>query len=817
MRKLLLLFILLPAFAVAQKTAIVRGFVKNKQNKFLENVTVTYGDVGTTTKKNGSYEIRIPLNKTITLSFRSVGYRELTKEFTAKRVAIIRFSPTMISETEVLETVVVKNDKKSATGTTTIDVDIAKITPGANQGVETVLMLLPGVSNNNELSTQYNVRGGNFDENLVYVNGIEIYRPFLVRSGQQEGLSFVNPNMVQNINFSAGGFQAKYGDRLSSVLDITYRKPKEFALTVDGSLLGGSFTIEDLLMDDKLSAIVGVRYRDNSLFVNSKQIETNFRPRFTDVQSFLSYKHNEQWTFNFLGNFSLNDYDYQPVTRRTRFGTLNDPLELIVRYNGQERDQYLTMFGALSAEYQVSDDLKLTAVVSSYNTQEEEYFDIAAQYDIGEVDTNIGSETFGEVTNSEGIGSQLNHSRNDLDALISNVQIRGTYKKDENQIDFGIKYQTEDIRDRIREFEIIDSLGFSIRPPDLTFINDQPYTPFTGPIVPFQSIRTENELTTNRIMGFVQYSKKDFWGDHQVWWNVGVRGQSWSVKANGASAVSQFIFSPRAQFAIKPNWEKDMLFRISGGLYAQPPFYKELRGFDGNIVPNVKAQKSVHAVAGMDYSFEMWERPFKLTTELYYKSSTDVNSYVVDNVRIRYRADNITDAYAAGLDVRLNGEFIPGSESWISLGFLKTEENIGGRGYIARPTDQRFKLGILFQDYVPNMPDLKAYLNLVYNSGVPGGAPAYADPYDFQQRLRDYRRADLGVLYVFKGPNKKAESISWLKDFKELSAGLELFNMFDIQNAITNTWVRDVATKNQFGVPNFLSARILNFRVNMKF
>lgn len=817
MRKFLLLLLLLPALAIAQKTALVKGFVKNKQNQFLEGVTVTYGDVGTVTKKNGSYEIRIPLNKTITLTFRSVGYRELTKEFTAKRISVIRFSPTLTSETEVLETVVVKNDTKSATGTTTIDVDIAKITPGANQGVETVLMLLPGVSNNNELSTQYNVRGGNFDENLVYVNGIEIYRPFLVRSGQQEGLSFVNTNMVQNINFSAGGFQAKYGDRLSSVLDITYRKPKEFALTVDGSLLGGSVTIEDLLMDDKLSAIVGIRYRDNSLFVNSKQIQTNFRPRFTDIQSFLSYKHNEQWTFNFLGNFSLNDYDYQPVTRRTRFGTLNDPLELIVRYNGQERDQYLTMFGALSAEYQVSDDLKLTAVVSSYNTQEEEYFDIAAQYDLGEVDTNIGSETFGEVTNAEGIGSQLNHSRNDLDALISNVQIRGTYKKDEDQIDFGIKYQTEDIRDRIREFEIIDSLGFSIRPPDLTFINDQPYTPFSGPIVPFQSIRTENELTTNRIMGFVQYSKKGFLGDHQVWWNVGVRGQSWSVKANGASAVSQFIFSPRAQFAIKPDWEKDMLFRISGGLYAQPPFYKELRGFDGNIVPNVKAQKSVHAVAGMDYSFEMWERPFKLTTELYYKSSTDVNSYVVDNVRIRYRADNITVAYAVGLDVRLNGEFIPGSESWISLGFLKTEENIGGRGYIARPTDQRFKLGILFQDYVPNMPDLKAYLNLVYNSGVPGGAPAYADPYDFQQRLRDYRRADLGVLYVFKGPNKKAEEISWLKDFKELSAGLELFNMFDIQNAITNTWVRDVATKNQFGVPNFLSARILNFRVNMKF
>ena len=816
MRKLTLLLLLFPALIWAQKTTIVRGIVKNKQNQSIENVSVSYGTVGTTTNSKGYYEIRIPLNKTITLTFRSVNYRTLTKEFNAKKRTIIRFSPILTATSDVLDEVVVKNDKKDATGEISIDAKTVTKLPGANKGVETILMTLPGVSNNNELSTQYNVRGGNFDENLVYVNGIEVYRPFLIRSGQQEGLSFINSDMVQNIHFSAGGFQAKYGDRLSSVLDITYRKPKEFALAIDGSLLGGSITIEDLLLNDKLSAIVGIRYRDNSLFVNSKQIETNFRPRFTDVQSFLSYKHNEQWTFNFLGNFSLNDYDYQPVTRRTRFGTLSDPLELIVFYEGQERDQYLTMFGALSADYQVSDDLKLTATISTYNTQEEEYFDIAASYNLGEVDSNIGSETFGEVTSSQGIGSQLNHSRNDLDALISNIQVRGTYKKDENQLDFGIKYQSEDIKDRIREFEVIDSLGFSIRPTGLGFINDQPYTPFTGPIVPFQSVRTQNELTINRISGFVQYSKRGFWGDHKIWWNVGLRGQSWSVKANNNSAVNQFIISPRAQFAIKPDWEKDVLFRISGGSYSQPPFYKELRGFDGNINPNVKAQKSIHAVIGSDYSFTMWDRPFKLTTEVYYKSLSDVNSYVVDNVRIRYQANNNTKAYATGIDVRLNGEFVPGNESWISLGILKTEENNNGRGYIARPTDQRFKLGILFQDYVPSIPNLKAYLNLVYNSGVPGGAPAYADPYDFQNRLRDYRRADLGILYVFTDAKKPVQT-GWLRQFRELTAGLELFNMFDIQNSITNTWVRDVATKNQFGVPNFLSGRILNFRLGMRF
>jgi len=815
-KNILLIFFLFPTLLWSQKSSIIKGFVKDSDNNSIENVSVKFGSTGTTTNSSGFYQIRIPLNTNISLEFSHVGFKSLTKEFFTKKRNIIRFSPVLILENEVLEEVVIKNETKDAQGVTTFKAkDIERI-PGANSGIETLLMTMPGVSNNNELSTQYNVRGGNFDENLVYVNGIEIYRPFLVRSGQQEGLSFVNSTMVQNINFSAGGFQAKYGDKLSSVLDITYRKPTEFSATVKASLLGSSITVEDVFLDNALTAIVGVRYRDNSLFVNSKQIETNFKPRFTDVQTFLTYKKNEKLSLNFLGNFSLNTYDYQPVTRRTRFGTVSDPLELIVFYDGQEKDTYLTAFGALSANYQVNDNLELTSTLSAFNTQEEEYFDIAASYNLGEVDSNIGSETFGDVTFSEGIGSQLNHSRNDLDALITNVQVKGTYKKNESQIDFGIKYQIEDIKDRIREWEIIDSVGFSVRPLNLGFINDQPYNPYSGPIEPFQNIRAENKLSIKRLSGFFQYSKKGFIGDHKVWWNLGLRGHLWSVNANQNNSTSQFILSPRAQFAIKPNWDKDMLFRVSGGVYAQPPFYKELRNFKGEIIPNIKAQKSIHMVLGNDYSFTMWDRPFKLTTELYFKNLSNINPYSVDNVRIRYQANNNAKGYATGIDVRLNGEFVPGNESWVSLGILKTEENINNRGYIARPSDQRFKLGILFQDYVPNLPDLKAYLNLVYNSGVPGGAPSYADPYNFQNRLRDYRRADLGVLYIFTDAKKRFSS-GFLSKFKEFTAGLELFNMFDIQNSITNTWVRDAATKNQFGVPNYLSGRILNLRIGMKF
>lgn len=815
MKNLLLLFFFLPFFALAQKTTFLKGTVKDKNKNPIENVSVTHKNTGTTTDKNGNYSLRIPFKEDILITYTHISFKTFTKNILAKNRNGLSFSPNLISKTEQIDEIVVKNNKNSAQGIKKIDINIVTNLIGPNAGVENTLMTLPGVNNNNELSTQYNVRGGNFDENLVYINGIEVYRPFLIRSGQQEGLSFINSNMVQNINFSAGGFQAKYGDKLSSVLDITYRKPSEQTTTIDASLLGGSVTFESQFLNKKLSTITGLRYRDNSLFVNSKQIETNFRPRFTDFQTFLSYEFSENFSLNFLGNFSLNNYNYQPISRRTRFGTLANPIELSVFYNGQEQNNYLTTFGALSFDYKPNENLSFTATTSRYNTQEEEHFDIAAAYSLGEVNTAIGSENFGEVEFSQGVGSQLNHARNDLDALITNLQLKGTYKKDNKELSFGIKYQKEDIKDRIREWELIDSLGFSVRPPG-HIGNNQPYEPFEGQIIPFQNIRARNNVTINRVSGFVQFNEKKFWNNHEIWYNIGVRAHNWQVETTNSSSKNKTIISPRAQFAVKPNWVKDMLFRLSGGLYAQPPSYRELRNFDGNINENVKAQKSVHIVSGMDYSFTMWERPFKLTTEMYYKNLTDVNAYSVDNVRIRYRADNLTTAYAYGLDVRLNGEFVPGSESWVSLGFLKTEENINKQGYIARPSDQRIKFGILFQDYVPSLPNLKVYLNLVYNTGVPGGAPAYANVYKFQQRLRDYRRADLGVSYVFTDANKRYDT-GFLANFKELTAGLELFNMFDIQNAITNTWVRDAYSKTQFGIPNFMTGRVLNFKVGMKF
>jgi len=808
-----LLFITSSLFS---QKATITGVVKNNKGKAIENVSITFKNSGTTSDKDGKYKIIVTSEKEISLTFSHISFITYSKTFTILSGKTVRFSPRLKLKTEELSEVAIKSRKNDASGVVNVDIEKLKRIPGANAGVENILMTLPGVNNNNELSTQYNVRGGNFDENLVYVNGIEVYRPFLIRSGQQEGLSFVNADMTQNVNFSAGGFQAKYGDKLSSVLDITYRKPTEFSVALNLNLLGGSATIEGKMLNNKLSAIVGMRYRDNSLLVNSKDIETNYKPKFADIQTFLSYEFSNRFRLDFLGNFSKNTYNYTPISRRTKFGTLSNPLELIVYYNGQEKDEYLTLFGALKGTYFVNDDLQINLTTSSYNTQETEHYDLLASYNLGEVDSNLGSEDFGEVGFSKGIGSQLNHARNNLEAQISNIQLKAIFKTGNHNFDFGIKYQMEDIRDRLIEWEVIDSAGFSIRPPN-HIPNNQPYEPFEGEIIPYQNVRAYNDIQINRLTGFAQWSKKEEWGNHEVWYNVGVRAQNWKVSGKTISANnSQTTISPRAQFAIKPDWEKDMIFRFSTGFYHQPPFYKELRDAEGVVQPKVKAQKSIHFVLGNDYSFELWNRPFKFVSEIYYKHLTDVNPYTINNVRIRYAAKNNAVAYATGIDLRLNGEFVPGTESWVSMGVMTTKENIDGKGYIPRPTDQRFKLAILFQDYVPTIPDLKMYLNLVFNTGLPGGSPSYADPYQYQSRLNSYKRADIGVSYVLVDQNKQYTT-GFLNNFKELLIGVELFNMFDIQNSITNTWVRDIYSKRSYGIPNYMTGRILNVKLNMKF
>ena len=815
--KLLLIFSILYSSALWAQKATVRGVILDMFDQPIPSVNITFGNTGAISDLDGYYLIEISANKQVQVTYSHIGHKNVQATLNLSNNEDYELNPVMKTDIEQIATVVISGrENKRIQGITTLSPEAIRRMPSAISGVTSLLTSLPGINSNNELSTQYAVRGGNYDENLVYVNEIEVYRPFLIRSGQQEGLSFVNDDLTSSVDFSAGGFQAKFGDKLSSVLDITYRKPTELQASVDASLLGASVSAGGISDDGKFTGIVGLRYRDNSLFVNAKETQTNFKPTFLDAQTYLSYKFNNKLEVGFLGNIAINKYSYKPLTRQTNFGTLADPVALLVFYDGQEEDKYDTYFGALKATYVASQNYTAKFIGSIYQTQEQEYFDILAQYRLGEVDTSIGSENLGEVTFSEGIGSQLTHARNNLDALIVNLEHKGNATIGENEFEYGVKFTHEDIRDRVQEYEIIDSAGFSIRPPVIDFANLQPYEPFTSEIVPYTNIRAQNDVQINRLIGYGQWSRRTTIGSTDLWLNAGVRAHNWSVSGQDIQTTTQTVFSPRAQVSLKPNWDKDMLFRLSGGVYHQPPFYRELRDSTGTVRPGVKAQKSIHLVLGNDYSFDLWDRPFTLNSEVYYKKLTDVNPYTLDNVRIRYRARNNAVAYAYGLDLRLAGEFVPGTESWISLGYLKTQENIDNRGYIFRPTDQRLKIGMLFQDYVKVVPNLKGYLNLQYNTGLPGGSPSYADPYNFQERLPDYKRVDLGVSYVIIDAQRQKEE-GVLKYFKELTLGAEIFNIFDVQNSISNTFVRDVYTKVQYSIPNYLSPRVFNVRLTAKF
>jgi len=811
-RSLLVLLLLLSVCFTFGQTRI-KGTVKDQNNKPIQGVNIVQNSNGTTTDVNGAYDLIVDGGIEIEIVFSHIAFQTFRKKLTIPKNKTFRFSPKLQPKTETIDEIIVDANKSEVVGMVTVNAGDATKIPGANAGIENVLMTLPGVNNSNELSTQYNVRGGNFDENLVYVNGIEVYRPFLARSGQQEGLSFINEYLVQNVKFSAGGFQAKYGDKLSSVLDVTYRTPTEVSARINASLLGGNATFEGQFFREKLQVLMGVRYRDNSIFINSKDTETNANPNFTDGQLFMKYHFNEKFDLSFLGNISLNNYNYRPLTRKTRFGPISDPREFTVFYEGNEEDTFQTMFGAFKANFQWTETLSLSLNSSVYHTREEEFYDIYAVY---ELKNNSDSEFPADLSDfSSGIGSQLNHARNELDALIYNVQLNAAYKKEEHLIEGGIKYQQEDIRDNLNEWEVIDSLGFSVRPPFIPG-NNEPYEPFTGPLVPFQHINAQNNATISRYEAFLQYSKQGFLDTHQIWYNIGLRSHSWEISSPSFESYQNSVFSLRGQFALKPSWEKDMLFRIAGGMYHQPPFYREYRNHEGNLVPEVDAQKSYQVVLGHEYSFKLWERPFKLISEAYYKDLNDVNTYTVDNVRIRYAANNNAIAYATGLDLRLYGEFVPGTRSWVSLGFLKTEENSNNRGFIARPTDQRVKFAILFQDYVPSIPRIRMYLNLMFNSALPGSAPSYTDPYEYRGRLNAYQRADIGVSYVFKDARFDSE-VSWLKGIDEFVLGVEIFNMFDQRNSITTTWVRDAYSKQYYGIPNYMTPRLFNVKLGIKF
>jgi hypothetical protein len=633
---------------IAQQKGTLKGTLKDEQGRPIPYASVAI--MGTTngvqTDSLGRYSITVPSKEMVKLAFSHIRFDGQSYEVEVEPGQVRTLDRILKVKDNIVDEVVINDESNRKNTMQRIDPKMALIIPTAGGGIEALLKTLPGVSSNNELSSQYNVRGGNYDENLIYVNDVEIYRPFLVRSGQQEGLTFINPDLVEGLSFSAGGFEAKYGDKLSSVLDVKYKRPRKFAATASGSLLGGGLHLEGATKDYKFSYLMGMRYRSNSYILGSLDTDGQYKPQFWDVQALLNYELNDKWNFSVLAHYSQNKYQFIPENRETDFGTISEALRLTVYFDGQEVNTFETMTGALMAEYRPTQKLRYKLIASAYRSNESETFDVQGQYWLGQLDNNFGSDNLGEVAFNRGIGTFLDHARNYLTANVASLNHIGHWLDGYRKLDWGLKYQFEDITDRLSEWNMIDSSGYSL-----------PLNP--NELQVFNVLKTDIKLQSNRVSGFLQNSW--FFSDsskHTL--TAGVRFHYWDVN-------KEFIATPRATYAFNPRWKRDVVFRLSGGLYYQPPFYRELRDLNGVLNTNLKAQQSYHAVIGSDWNFSAWGRPFKLVAEVYYKYLDNIVPYEIDNVRIRYYATNNARGYATGLDLKINGEFVPGIESWASM------------------------------------------------------------------------------------------------------------------------------------------------------
>lgn len=828
--KYLILLILCGFSFVQAQTGSIKGVLKDSEGNVIENVSIGIKEdskFATYSKENGDFFLVVPANKSITVVFNSISHVTFSKQFFLKENESISFSPVLTFKND-LQIVEVTDTKTRTEEIVRIDPKVFYQLPTPTGNIEDIIKTQIGVSSNNELSSGYSVRGGNFDENLIYVNDIEVYRPFLVRSGQQEGLSFANPYMVQNINFSAGGFEAKYGDKLSSVLDITYRKPLKFSGNASGSFLGGNAQVEGISDNRLLAWSLGARYRTNSYLLKTFDTKGEYRPSALDLQSFITMDVNPKFKLEFLGNIASNKFLVIPTSRQTNFGTVNNALRLTIYFDGQELMQYETYMAGLSATYRPRNNLKLKFITSAYNANERELYTVQGQYYIDQLEADLGKPNFGQVAYNRGIGTFINNGRNYLNAKVYNFEHKGTRFFEKNaELLWGAKFQLEEIQDKLSEWKMVDSAGFIV-----------PYSPVDISLT--DVYKTKITLPSSRVQAYTQYNKSlNLRDSSTLTLTAGVRTHYWTVN-------EQMVFSPRITMAYKPNWKRDWLFKLSGGMYYQPPFYRELRNIDGNINKNVKAQRSMQFVFTSDYNFLMWNRPFKLIMAAYYKELTDVIPYEIDNVRIRYFANNNTKGYTTGADFRINGEFVKGVESWASMGFLRSYEyssdnihykyyNKSGEeivkgftfdqvkvdsakidpGYIPRPTDQLITFGLFFQDYIPNLPWCKFNLNLQFGTGLPFGPPTHLR---YQQTLRmpPYRRVDAGFAFNILKEDREKKPKNILNGLKEMWVFLEVFNMLQIQNTVSYTWVQDV-TGNKYAVPNYLTNRQINLRLQIRF
>lgn len=846
---------LLPFTAFAQ-SGVLSGMVRDVEGHPAVGVFITQKDNvnnGTQTNENGKFTLTIPAGKAVVIIFKGIGADPIEKTFTLfdgeKRNVDLVYE-------NVAETGTIEITENRESGFRTIDTKLPTKLPTINPGIEAYLLSMP-VNIASELSSSYSVRGGSFDENLIYVNGIQVYRPFLVRAGEQEGLSFPNPDMVSNIKFSAGGFAAKYGDKMSSVLDIQYARPDTTEGSFTAGLLGGSLQLGGRSQSKKFTHNTGVRYKNNAYVFNSLDVQGDYKPRYVDVQTFLTWtpKKYGPLEFSFLGNYQNNRYNFIPSTRTTDVGSINEALRLTVYFEGQEITRFETAFAAFSAKYNPSPTSQLVFTASAFNTYETERFDIQGAYSLDELERDLGSDEFGEVLKNRGVGGFLDHARNELNATVFNFTHRGFVENEPHHhvISWGFDATSESIQDELKEWSLIDSAGYaSPRPADSLGYTNPALQP-NQVIFLHDKINAYNEVQSQRITAYFQDEKRwDLKNGAKASVNVGVRGNYWSYN-------QQLVGGPRVNFSYTPQWiakrknddgtvdslRKDVILTASWGYYWQPPFYREMRGFDGVVNPEIRAQKSIHYILGASYVFRAWGRPFNMNAEVYYKQLEDLIPYEVENVRLRYFAKNNSRGYATGADVMLNGEFIKGVQSWLRASVLQTEEDLnddsyyyylnsegdtiyGGftinnvavdsilqvPGYIPRPNDQRFSFSMLFQDQMKKKPWYKVLLSFYFATGVPYGPPSHERYLDVN-RTRSYLRTDIGFSRDLILPKNKGKN--WFNStFKQGYVALEVFNLLGTNNIINHQWIEDVNGR-QYGIPTYLTGRRLNLRFSLSF
>ena len=861
-----------------QENVIIKGSIKTSKGKPVNkaNVVVIDTKIGTTSNKKGEFQFEIENTGYFNLEVSHVKYQKISKKLNPETDTVIFIR----MENKVLQTHDVEyKDPGSSTTEILPTINAANVAlPSGN--IEGLLSSVGfGVRQNNELSSGFNVRGGNFDENLIYVNGIEVYRPFLARSGQQEGLSFINPSMVENIVFSAGGFDAKYGDKLSSVLDISYREPIDFEANLSTSLLG-----TQLQFGDRPNSLInynfGFRYRTNAYLLGALDTKGEYQPRFADVQGLINFNLNEKLKLTAFGTAANNLFSVQPENRQTNFGNINEALRFTVYYEGQENTQYKTYMGALSLQHQTTEKLSLNYFISTFNTDETEYFDLLGEYRLDELERDLSSDQYGDIAYNRGVGAFLNHARNQLKANVINFYHKGDFINKKQKTSWGLKLQGEKVTNDIKEWNYLDSARFNTpKPIDSVGYQDPSSIPYQQ-LVLSNLIKANNKMESSRVTGFVQHRFKfnrskdinfQYTTDSNFNLDTTFTSQDYFTATIGARANywtfnNQTVFSPRINIKWRPAFykfennqivRKNITFRLATGYYYQPPFYRAARYLDGSINPAIRAQKSIHIVAGGDLVFNMWDRKFKFGSEIYYKFLQDIIPYEIENVRVNYYGENLASGYARGIDLKINGEFVEGIQSYASLSWLQTKEDLSNDfyyeyfnqngekiipgytidqnradsilyepGFIPRPTDQRLSFSMFFQDQMPDDWDtekikwsnMKVNINILVASRLPYGPPGNKR-YSDTLRSSFYKRVDIGFskdLINNETDRSKFKEKSIFNEIEALWIAFEVFNLLDISNTTNYTWIRDVSGR-QYSIPSFLTSRRLNLKLVARF